>query len=264
MRTLKLMAVLAHPDDESLGFGGTLAKYAAEGVDVSVLTATRGGGGRYRGYPAGDAHHPGSFALGNIREAELQAAATTLGIRDLTVLNYEDGGLERADTQLVIADISLHLRRLQPDVVLTFGPEGGYGHPDHIAISQFTTAAVMCTAGPAYRVSKLYYLAWPASTWAAYGAAVGRLVSMTDGVERQATPWPEWAITTVIDTRHVWPTVWRAVSCHQSQVAAYQALRDLSPDHHAALWGAQSFYRVFSIVNGGRAREADLFEGMSR
>ena len=77
-------------------------------------------------------------------------------------------------------------------------------------------------------------------------------------------PWPDWAITTVIDTRDVWPTVWRAVSCHESQMAAYEQLKDLSPEHHEALWGRQSFYRVFSTVNGGRARETDLFEGIRR
>jgi hypothetical protein len=83
-----------------------------------------------------------------------------------------------------------------------------------------------------------------------------------DGVVRQATPWPDWAITTVIDARESWPTVWRAVSCHQSQIAAYERLRHLQPQHHEALWGRQSFYRVFSAVNGGRQQESDLFEGM--
>ncbi len=115
-----------------------------------------------------------------------------------------------------------------------------------------------------HSVSKLYYLAWPASTWAAYQTAVKKLISTVDGVERQATPWPDWALTTVIDTRHVWPAVWRAVSCHESQVAAYGRLKDLSPEHHEALWGWQSFYRAFSTVNGGRARETDLFEGITR
>jgi hypothetical protein len=67
----------------------------------------------------------------------------------------------------------------------------------------------------------------------------------------------------VIDTRDVWRTVWRAVECHVSQVAAYGALHDLTPEHHRAVWGWQSFYRAFSTVNGGRAREIDLFEGIS-
>ena len=166
-----------------------------------------------------------------------------------------------------------HIRRVQPDVVVTFGPDGAYGHPDHIAISQFTTAAIVAAADPAFpcdgieaaqphAVSKLYYMAWPESTWKAYQSAFRKLVSTVDGIERQAVPWPDWAITTVIDTRSFWSTVWRAICCHESQVTAYERLKDLSPDDHEALWGRQSFYRVFSTVTGGRVRETDLLEGI--
>jgi LmbE family N-acetylglucosaminyl deacetylase len=275
-RRRRLMAVLAHPDDESLGVGGTLATYAASGVDVYLVTATRGDGGRFRGLPPGDPGHPGPQALANIREAELRAAAAVLGVREVTLLGYHDQALDRADPRQAIGRIVAELRRVRPDVVVTFGPEGAYGHPDHIAISQFTTAAVVAAAGSAsdtageetaarpHSVAKLYYLAWPGSTWTAYQAAVRTLSSTVDGVERHATPWPDWAITTAIDTREVWNTVWRAVSCHESQLAAYGRLKDLSPEHHESLWGRQSFYRAFSTVNGGRAREADLFEGLER
>jgi LmbE family N-acetylglucosaminyl deacetylase len=274
MQTPKLMAVLAHPDDESLGVGGTLAKYASEGADTFVLTATRGDGGRYRGLPCGDDQHPGPTALATIRESELRAAASVLGVHEVALLDYRDQQLDRANPREAIAGIAGHLRRVRPDVVVTFGPDGAYGHPDHVAISQFTTAAIVAAADPAFAgdglepvtthaVSKLYYMAWPESTWAAYQAAFRRLVSTVDGVERQAVPWPEWAITTVIDTRDFWSTVWRAISCHGSQVAAYERLQGLSPEHHEVLWGRQCFYRVFSTVNGGRARETDLFEGIA-
>jgi LmbE family N-acetylglucosaminyl deacetylase len=271
----RLMAVLAHPDDESLGVGGTLAKYSAEGVDVFLVTATRGDGGRFRGHRCGEARHPGPQALGNIRETELRAAARALGVREVSLLDYHDQHLDRADPREVVGHIATHLRRCRPDVVVTFGPDGAYGHPDHIAISQFTTAAIVAAADAGFvderegaarphSVSKLYYLAWPESTWGAYQAAVRTLSATVDGVERHATPWPDWAITTVIDTSELWHTVWRAVSCHESQLAAYERLRDLAPEHHRALWGRQSFYRAFSIVNGGRARETDLFEGVGR
>jgi LmbE family N-acetylglucosaminyl deacetylase len=271
-----LLAVLAHPDDESLGVGGTLAKYAAEGVDVFLITATRGEGGRFRGHRCGDERHPGPLALGNIRKAELRAAAAELGVREVSLLDYRDQHLDCARPREAIGRIATHLRALRPDVVVTFGPDGAYGHPDHIAISQFTTAAIVAaadaafvpesdgTAAPPHAVSKLYYLAWPQSTWSAYQASVRTLSAIVDGVERQATPWPDWAITTVIDTSEMWPTVWRAVSCHESQLAAYERLRDLAPEHHRTLWGRQSFYRAFSTVNGGRAREADLLEGVDR
>ncbi len=269
-----LMAVLAHPDDESLGFGGTLAKYAAEGVAVSLVTATRGDAGRFRGLRPGDPGHPGAAALSRIRENELRAAARVLGVREVSLLDYADGQLDRAEPRDVIARIAGEVRRARPDVVLTFAPDGAYGHPDHIAICQFTTAAMVAAADGRFAVSgphassaphfvpKLYYIAWPESTWTAYQAALQKLTSTVDGVERQATPWPDWAITTVVDTRQVWSTVWEAVSCHESQVGAYGRLRELSQAHHEAVWGRQSFYRVFSTVNGGRARETDLFEGL--
>ncbi|HZM94999.1 MAG TPA: PIG-L family deacetylase [Vicinamibacterales bacterium] len=275
MRARRLMAVLAHPDDESLGIGGVLAKYASEGVDVSLLTATRGDSGRYHGHRPTDHEHPGALALARIRETELRAAASVLGVRTVSLLDYHDQQLDHANPRQAAAGIAGHLRRDQPDVVVTFGPDGAYGHPDHIAISQFTTAAIVAAADPAFvcpgvesalpahSVSKLYYIAWPESTWAAYQAAVGRLSSTVDGVERHVTPWPDWAITTQIDTRSFWTTVWQAVLCHESQVLAYERLKDLPPQLHEALWGRQSFYRVFSTVNGGRVRETDLFEGIT-
>jgi LmbE family N-acetylglucosaminyl deacetylase len=261
---------LAHPDDESLGFGGTLAKYAAAGVDVSLVTATRGAAGRYRGNSPGTPAHPGAPALARIREGELRDAAAVLGLSDVALLEYGDQLLDRAEPARVTAEIATHVRRVRPDVVVTFGPDGAYGHPDHVAISQFTTAAIVAAASPfmaidgaPHQVSKLYYMAWPASTWMAMETALRRLAPVVDGQERRAVAWPEWAITTVLDTRAVWPIVWRAISCHASQVSAYQKLADLSPAHHEALWGRQSYYRAFSAVNGCRALETDLFEGLA-
>lgn len=269
----RLMAVLAHPDDESLGVGGTLAKYASEGVDVFLLTATRGESGRYFGHSRDHHVHPGPSALAKIRETELRAAASALGLREVSFLDYPDQHLDRANPREVVSAIVRQVRRVQPQVVLTFGPDGAYGHPDHVAISQFTTAAVVASAdssfgsdgseaGPPHAVSKLYYLAWPEPAWKAYEVAFGKLVSTVDGVRRQPVPWPDWAITTVLDTRAVWSKVWQAISCHKSQIAAYELLKDLSAEEHEALWGWQSFYRAFSTVSGGRARETDLLDGI--
>src|SRR5829696_5716029 len=145
-----LVAVLAHPDDESLGVGGTLAKYASEGVEVFVVTATRGDGGRYQGHRSDDPHHPGAEALADIREGELRSAANVLGVRGVSLLGYRDQQLDRADPREAIGRIVGELRRIRPDVVITFGPDGAYGHPDHIAICQFTTAAVVAAADAAF------------------------------------------------------------------------------------------------------------------
>jgi len=262
MPPLRLMAVLAHPDDESLGIGGTLAKYAGEGVDVFLLTATRGDRGRYRDYRFGDPQHPGSSALAAIRERELRAAAAALGVQDVALLDYRDQELDRADPTEAVVQIVGHLRRARPDVVITFGPDGAYGHPDHIAVSQLTSAAIVRAADREFAVSKLYHIAWSAPTWTAYQTALKKLTCTVDGVERQVVPSPQWAVTARIDTSAVWPTVWRAVQCHQTQMSIYKNLETLPGDQHRALWGVQEFYRAFSLVNGGRARETDLFEGL--
>ncbi len=113
--TLKLMAVLAHPDDESLGTGGILAKYAAEGIETSLVTATRG----ERGWFGDEREYPGLESLGQIREAELRAAAEVLGIRGVDFLGYLDGELDQAHPAEVMAKIVGHLRSLKPNVVVT-------------------------------------------------------------------------------------------------------------------------------------------------
>jgi LmbE family N-acetylglucosaminyl deacetylase len=266
-RSLQLLAVLAHPDDESLGFGGTLAKYAAEGVGVSLVTATRGERGRFGALGRG----ADPVEVGHVREAELRAAAGVLGIREVTLLGFPDAALDQVDPEIAIRAIAGHIRRIRPDVVLTFGQEGAYGHPDHIAISQFTTAATVCAADCRYdpgdvsaphRVSKLYYLAWRSRKWDAYQAAFRKLTSTVDGVERQAIPWPDWGITTAIDTSAHWTVVWQAVRCHETQMSIYDRLEDLSPEQQSELWGSQEFYRAYSVVNGGRKAETDLFDGV--
>ncbi|MFN8568617.1 MAG: PIG-L deacetylase family protein [Kouleothrix sp.] len=265
--TLRLMCILAHPDDESLGTGGILARYAAEGVATTLVTATRG----ERGWQGSAAAYPGSLALGRMREAELRAAAQVLGLREVVFLGYQDGELDRADPAEAIGQLVAQLRRLRPDVVVTFDPSGVYGHPDHIAISQFTMAAIVASANPGYagppalpahQVAKLYYLAPSRNLLAAYQKAFGDLVIPVDGPERRVSGWDSWAITTQIDTIAYWPQVWQAVSCHRTQLPAYQMLQSLPDEHHHHLWGTQTFYRAFSLVNGGRTIERDLFEGL--
>ncbi len=263
--TLRLMAVLAHPDDESLGMGGVLARYAQEGVETYVVTATRGQRGRF----FDNSSRPSDDEVGVAREAELRNAARELGVREVTVLDHRDGELDRADPREAAAEIAAQLRRVKPDVVLTFDQFGAYGHPDHVAVCQFATAAAMLAADPAFarggaphRVAKLYYMVHDQAKWDAYQAAFKTLVSRVDGVERGATAWPGWSITTRIDTREQWPVVWRAVQCHRTQNAIYSNIASLTEKDHQALWGSQAYYRVFSTVNGGRQLETDLFAGL--
>lgn len=264
-RPRRLMAVLAHPDDESLGVGGLMATYAARGVETYLVTATRGERGRYFTNDA----RPSDAEVGRVREAELRAAAQVLGVRDVALLDYLDGELDRADPHEAVGRIVAQLRRVCPQVVVTFDPFGAYGHPDHVAISQFATAAVLAAADPAFPsdlaphcVSKFYYFVTDERRWAVYQSAFKRLTSRVDGEERSAVAWPAWAVSATIDARDQWRTVWHAVNCHATQLAIYGRLCELTPDEHEALWGSESFYRVFSRVNGGRTREADLFAGV--
>jgi LmbE family N-acetylglucosaminyl deacetylase len=261
------MCVTAHPDDESLGMGGMLARYAAEGVATTIVCATRG----ERGWSGPPDEDPGPAALGRIREAELRAAAAALGACRVDLLDYSDGDLDRADPGEAIAAIAARIRVLRPQVVVTFGPDGAYGHPDHIAISQLTTAAVVAAADPCthlpatcrtHRVAKLYYWAGRERDLAVYRETIGAAVMHIDGVERRDVAWPDWAITTEIDARAWWRQVWEAVTCHRSQMVNLDALRQLPEALHEQLWGAQTYYRAFSLVNGGRQVETDLFAGL--
>lgn len=267
---LHVLAVLAHPDDESLGIGPTLAACAAGGIETHLITATRG----ERGWTGPSDEFPGLAELGRIREAELRAAVEILGVRSLELLGYLDGELDQAAPAEVIGTIAASIRRIRPQVVLTFDPFGGYGHPDHIAISQFTAAAIAAasatgapatpvgTDGEPHRVDKFYYMAMPPALAETYQAAFGALVMPVDGVKRGTVAWPDWAITTRLETELYGDTAWRAIACHRSQLPGYAALEHLPEQHRQALWGTQSYYRVFSLVNGGRAIERDLFAGL--
>jgi LmbE family N-acetylglucosaminyl deacetylase len=264
-RNLKLMCVLAHPDDESMGTGSTLAKYPAEGVETTLVMATRG----ERGWNGDPSAYPGLEGLGKLREAELLDAAKILGIREVEFLDYIDGDLDKADPRQAIAKIVATVRRFQPHVVVTFGPDGAYGHPDHIAISQFTTAALLCAADASYaapdeahQVSKLYYWVADKKLSALYEAGFGEIMMRIDEVERRGVAWEEWAITTRIDGEPYWRIAWQAVASHRTQLPNLERLQQLPDDHHRQLWGRQLYYRALSVVNGGRAVETDLFEGI--
>jgi LmbE family N-acetylglucosaminyl deacetylase len=264
---LKLMCVLAHPDDEALGIASTLPKYAAEGVEITLVSATRG----ERGWNGLEGEFPGLEALGRIREAELRCASHILGIRQVEFLDYIDGDLDQADPAEATRKIVTALRRVRPQVVITFAPDGAYGHPDHIAICQLTTAAAVCAADaaysdpeglPAYRLPKLYYMADSQELTDVYFGLFGDIRMTIDGVERQAVAWPDWAITTRIDGSPHWRTVWEAVQCHTSQLPGFGDLTRITDELHRKLWSVRTYYRAYSLVNGGRQVETDLFAGL--
>lgn len=263
----RLAAILAHPDDETLGFGGLLARYASQGVETYLLTATRG----QRGLAGAMDLETECEDLGCIREGELRAAAKVLGLRQVEILEYVDGEFDQADPQIVIGEIASFLRHVRPQVVLTFDPFGVYGHPDHIAISQFVTAGIVAAASPddvdpdepvPHQVSKLYYRVDTSQSLDLYQQAFGELVMKVDGSERSVVGWPEWAITTRIDTASYAAQVWRAAACHASQVGGDPQTWSRLQKDYPHLFDRYALYRTFSLVNGGRGVERDLFEGI--
>jgi LmbE family N-acetylglucosaminyl deacetylase len=263
---LKLLAVLGHPDDESLGLGGILAKYGAEGVETNLITATRGEQGWF-GPPD---ENPGPEKLGKIREQELGDATKVLGLHEVILFDYHDGNLHNADQTVLTRQVATHIRRIKPDVIVTFDHNGVYGHPDHIAITRAATNAAVAAADcdykddddqPMHTTRKFYYFAWTSEVQEAYERAFGELVMQIDGVERRAVPWPHWTISTWIDTSAYWERVWEAIKCHCSQLPGYQKLLDLPDEYHETLWGRLTFHRLYSLVPTPD-REDDLFAGL--
>ncbi len=265
---LRLLAVFAHPDDESMGMGGTLAKYAAEGVETYLVCATRG----ERGWFGPEEQDPGPGALSQIRTKELENAIGELGMKGLCFLDYLDGELDRADHSEAIGKIVTHIRRVRPQVVVTFPPDGNYGHPDHIAISQFTGAAIICAADSNYqdsenfaphRVSKLYYMVDAENFINLVAPFVGDITFPVADQLRGEVAWKEWMITTRVAMAEHCHAAWRAIQAHQSQLPSLGLLAEMHEEAGVAVLAMQgTFYRAFSLVNGGRKVEADLFEGL--
>ncbi len=263
--TLKLLAVFPHPDDETLGLGSTLARYAAQGVETYLVCATRG----ERGWFDSEGPDPGFEGVARIREAELRCAAEQLNLHEVSFLDYIDGDVDQAAPGSIIAQIATHLRRIRPQVVVTFAPDGAYGHPDHIALSQFTSAALVCAADPSFeageaphRVSKFYYMVDSLAVVNAANEAFGGISMDVDGVTRHHVGWPDWEITTWLDNTQYCDRVRTAIHCHKSQLPGYGPIAEWTAEEVAKVFGSGHFYRAFSLVNGGRSLEKDLFEGL--
>jgi LmbE family N-acetylglucosaminyl deacetylase len=146
MRGRSVLAVFAHPDDESLACGGLLAWCADLGVQVSLLCVTHGDQGR-------------GPTLAGTRARELENACRLLGVSTVVLLEHQDGMLPWTDSASLEADIRTAIHRFRPDVVITFGEDGLYWHPDHIAVHERTTSVVAALDGDA---PALYYVSMPA------------------------------------------------------------------------------------------------------
>lgn len=247
--------------------GTTLARYAAEGVEAYLVCATRG----ERGWFDSEGPNPGPEGVAQIREAELRCAAESLGLHEVSFLDYLDGEVDQASPEEMIGRIVAHIRRITPQVVVTFGPDGAYGHPDHIALSQFAHGAVVCAADrnfvdanvqPPHRVLKFYYMVDSREVVNAANEAFGGISMEIDGVTRHHIAWEDWQITTCLDNKAYLAAVQKAMRCHRSQIPGYHPIDEWPLAKLARIFGTGYFYRAFSLVNGGRRPETDLFEGL--
>lgn len=202
----RLLAVFAHPDDETFRCGGTLALLARRGVKVWVLCATRG----QAGVPDMDPEE-----TGRLREAELQCACQALGIQPPRFLDYRDGTLDQVDEVEAVAQVTAVVRELRPQILLTWPPDGISGHPDHIAVSRW--------AGEAFRQTTNLTCAPPQAggrpphVAALYHIVVPRSVTKVVGFPPHSVV--DEAVSLTVDVEPVWEQKLAAIRCHASQTA---------------------------------------------
>ena len=253
---LRLLAVLAHPDDESRIIGGTLAKYASEGVRAVVWIATRGEASTLLGDPPICTPEQ----LAEVRAGEMAAAAEALGLAEVRMRDYPDGGLEDVDQSRIVGDIVRVIREVRPQVVITFGPEGRTLHPDHIAVHRYATNACTLSDDPkaypeqlaaglaAWKPAKLYYTT--------VAASVARAASW--GFPATA----DEAITVTIDvTSHLAAKQRATIEAHRTQYAE----PPFSNLDETARWEALSredFVLAISRLPTQPVREHGLFDGL--
>ena len=244
-KTYTLLAVHAHPDDESSSTGGLLRLAAAQGHTTVLVTCTNGDLGdvkdpRLRLQPRDNPAH--RQRLAEVRHRELQRAAAILGVTHLYALGYHDSGMQGWETnadpyafaQARVEDVASRLRHIirqhRPDVVVTYDEQGGYGHPDHIMTHRVTMAALAAAAatcsapeaGAPWQVRKVYYTAWARSDALRTLKLLhflGRQTRLREpDFDPQSIGCPDELITTRIDIRSVLRAKWQALFTHRSQM----------------------------------------------
>ncbi len=274
-----LLAVHAHPDDESISTGGILAKYSAEGLRTVLVYGTGG--------EAGDILNPDFVApkpglnIKEIRAIELAAAVKVLAVGTVCSLGYRDSGMAgrpenhhpqafaRADIQEATAGLVEIIRRVRPHVMVTYNEKGTYLHPDHIMANRVTLRAFKASGDPQFEIgealapwqpAKLYYTAIPLER-------IRRMYRIVKdrgeepGFDPEVIGTPEDKITTVVDVREYLSQKLEALNCHQSQMNPDSIIRRMSEEWRLEVMG----YEHFECVHGCTAadtKETDLFEGL--
>jgi LmbE family N-acetylglucosaminyl deacetylase len=211
-----LLLVMAHPDDESMGAGGLVLRHTRAGIPTHLICATYGEAG-WMGKPPGAKE----VDLPEIRARELEEAAAALALSGVELWDYPDGGLARSDQKEITERVWEQITRLRPRAVVGWGPDGAYGHPDHIAMGACTDAAVAAmTEGDR---PGLYHIAVDQALADFYAEAM-RTTGSADGLPLQ--PQPNVDLIIELDADEVMMKR-RAIDCHQSQLEDWRiALRD--------------------------------------
>ncbi len=270
-----LLAVYAHPDDESFGVAGVMRKYRDEGVKTALVCATRG--------EAGEISDPALATpetLGQVREGELRAAGEIMGIEDISFLGYHDGELAKADPDEATGRIVRHIRRLRPQVVVTFDKIGGYGHLDHMAIHRLTIDAFHKAGDPScypeqlteglqpYAPRKLYVTANPRSAMRRMREQLQTEgISFTPGgnaatipVEQMGTPDDEITTTVPLDDRQFDLKI-DAMQAHKTQQSPDAPFNRMPREQLRAWLGTERFVLLYP-EGATHDSEHDLFAGV--
>ena len=284
----RLLFVHAHPDDETLTTGGTIAHYVADGAEVNVVTCTLGEegeviGGRYAQLAVDAADQLGGYRIG-----ELTSALTALGVKEPNFLggpgHWRDSGMAGmkprhhqrfidADMREAVGDLVAIIRDVRPHVIVTYDPDGGYGHPDHIQAHRVTTEAVAASAGDDYpgkpwRVPKFY---WTVISTNAMGAGLESLHGVPDDWVRVTIDdvpfgYPDGKIDAVVDAHHQMPAKLAALRAHATQVTVAPNGRSCALSNNIALpILAEEHYILVSGEPGDRDHrgwETDLLAGL--
>ncbi|HKX29164.1 MAG TPA: PIG-L deacetylase family protein [Blastocatellia bacterium] len=252
------MAVFAHPDDESIVAGGTLARYAAAGWKTSLVCATRGEWG-----PISDETLATYEDLGSVRERELNAACRVLGVDELRFLDLEDGGVSAVfgadQEERVLEKIVRAIRDRRPQTVITFGPDGLYGHEDHLAIGRLATSACSLSGDPAvfpqhlteglpaHAVSRLFYATVPRGFYSELVVALARSGHEAQlwGIPPEQFGIPGAEITVRVDVSPFLDRKLEALRCHRTQLDADHVFslltRELAFEHFNCEFFRQAF-----------------------
>lgn len=240
-----VLVVLAHPDDESLACGGTIARLSDAGARLVLLCATRGERGGASGPVRDD-------ALGRQRVGELSDAASVLGIDDVILMDHPDGELRWEDVPLFHAEIVAAVRRYRPACVITFGADGLYWHADHIGVHERTTTALRSlgdTAPPLYYVTMprgIMRPIWDAATtrgWTAPQKGFWSLVPDAFGLSAEPP-------TIVVDVRAWVARKIAAIRCHRTQMGTGHPFDQLATAEAERWLGTEHFHRAADDPSG--------------